>query len=140
MSEPILSCHVTYHAMPRQVMTSHVTSQDMYPENLIFPTLKKGNINSEPPSGSWSACVRSQSYYYYIIQVPNSFIIGTSHMNIFILLYDINCNYVSIIASSVVSSVNLKMSRFVDLICQVCTYHWDICRSQLFRSYLTILM
>ena len=42
-------------------------------------------------------------------------------MNIFILLFDINCNYVSIIASSVVSSVNLKMSRFVDLICQVCT-------------------
>ena len=50
----------------------------------IYTALIEGNINSEPPSGSWSACDRSQSYYYYIIEVPNTFIIGTSHINIFI--------------------------------------------------------
>ena len=51
---------------------------------LIKPHDYQGNINSEPPSGSRSTCIWSQSYYYFIIEVPNSFIIGTSHINIFI--------------------------------------------------------
>ena len=56
---------------------------------LIKPHDYQGNINSEPPSGSRSTCIWSQSYYYFIIEVPNSFIIGTSHINILILLPEV---------------------------------------------------